>query len=196
MRDSPRKRKSHSFAHPFDRSIVRSFVHPFIHSFARGEGNVGSTYAGRCAAPARLRIDMHCLRLFPSCSPTFSNRRCPRYPTPSVFVAYSDFSLIGSMSFRTPWCAGGFISSPSYVLLSSSFARAQFVFYGHYRKQLYLWFLGLAPSRCPGSIPGCAAPALGYWWIFIRRRNLLAEEVNRIARNSGVRDYDDIYFMS
>lgn len=118
----------------------------------------------------------------------FSNRRCSRFPTPSVFVA-ERFLARRFSTVLTPRCAGGFIWSPSYVLLSSSFARAQFV------------FLRSLPETAVSVISEFNAVALlgfdfrmrrarapGHRWIFIRRP---AKEVNTIAGNSGVRDYDD-----
>lgn len=71
MRDSPRKRKSHSFVHPFARSSVPSFVRSLP---AKRPSNL-PTRAD--AVLPRLRIDMHCPRLFSSCFSSFSNRRCP-----------------------------------------------------------------------------------------------------------------------
>lgn len=48
------------------RPFARSFVHPFVRSFALGEEYVGSTYTGRCGAPASAnRYALSSSLLFP-----------------------------------------------------------------------------------------------------------------------------------
>lgn len=151
MRDSLRKRKSHSFV----RSFVRSLAAKRTDLPTRAD-----------AVLPRLRIDMHCPRLFSFCSPSFPNRRCPRFHRPSL--SRSDFSLDDSTPFALPDAPAVLFDRPlMFYWAAPSLAHSLF-FYGHYRKQLCLWFLGLTPSRCPGS-PDAPRPRQGIEWIFIQR---------------------------
>lgn len=130
-----------SFPFAFARSLARSFVYSLIRLLAAKRANE-STYAGRCGAPAsanRYALSSSLLLLFSGLSPAVG---CPRFPTPSVFVA-GRFLARRFSAVHTPRDAPRrrfyLIALLCFIeQLLRSRTVCFFFFYGHYRKQLCL----------------------------------------------------------
>jgi len=166
-----------------------SFVRSFIRSLAAKRTLDLPTWVD--AVLPRLRIDMHCPHLFSFCSPPFSNRRCPRFPTLFVFVAERFLTLVGSLPFALPDAPAVLFDRPLMFYWAAPSLALFFCFFLRSVPETAVSVIS-GFNAVAGSISRCAATATNGFLYDDRRRNLSTKEVNTIAGNSSVRDYDDI----